>query len=134
MAGRDQRYRSSGLSEDHDRKLRGLNVIAGAKPKDVELVCSYGADKMVGHGPGFAEAMRREMPERVDALVDTVVLDEQAIPRSATMVPIARSSPTRSQPREGSRHGRCSCRWHSSEPIGSRNFANGSRPERSSQA
>jgi NADPH:quinone reductase-like Zn-dependent oxidoreductase len=44
------------------RKQRGIKVIADAKPADAELVRGYGADIVVERGPGFAEAIRRELP------------------------------------------------------------------------
>lgn len=55
-------------------KWNGLKVIADAKPAEAELVRSYGADIVVERGPGFAEAIRRELPNGVDALLDTAVL------------------------------------------------------------
>jgi NADPH:quinone reductase-like Zn-dependent oxidoreductase len=59
-------------------KRNGLKVIADAKPAEVELVRSYGADIVVERGPGFAEAIRRELPDGVDALLDTAVLAEKS--------------------------------------------------------
>jgi NADPH:quinone reductase-like Zn-dependent oxidoreductase len=53
---------------------QGLNVIADAKPEEAELVRSYGANIVVGRGPGFVEAIRRNVPEGVDALLDTALL------------------------------------------------------------
>jgi NADPH:quinone reductase-like Zn-dependent oxidoreductase len=58
-------------------KRQGITVIADAKPAEVELVKSYGADVVVERGPGFAEAIRRELPDGVDALLDTAVLAEK---------------------------------------------------------
>ncbi|HMA96182.1 MAG TPA: zinc-binding dehydrogenase [Polyangiaceae bacterium] len=55
-------------------KRNGLKVIADAKPAEAELVRSYGADIVVERGPDFAEAIRRELPNGVDALLDTAVL------------------------------------------------------------
>ena len=43
-------------------KQRGIKVIANAKPADAELVRGYGGDIAVERGPGFAEAIRRELP------------------------------------------------------------------------
>jgi NADPH:quinone reductase-like Zn-dependent oxidoreductase len=54
-------------------KRRGIKVIADAIPADAELVRSYGADIVVERGPGFAEAIRRELPNGVEALLDTVL-------------------------------------------------------------
>jgi len=58
-------------------KRQGLKVIADAKPEEAGLVRSYGADVVVERGPGFAEAIRRELPAGVDALLDTAVLAEK---------------------------------------------------------
>jgi NADPH2:quinone reductase len=41
-------------------------------------VRSYGADIVVERGPGFAEAIRRELPNGVDALLDTAALGEKS--------------------------------------------------------
>ena len=57
-------------------KRRGIKVIADAKPEEAGLVRSYGADVVVERGPDFADAVRREVPEGVDALLDTALLAE----------------------------------------------------------
>jgi NADPH2:quinone reductase len=57
-------------------RLQGLNVIADAKPEEAELVHSYGANIVVERGPRFVEAVRRNVPEGVDALLDTALLGE----------------------------------------------------------
>jgi NADPH:quinone reductase len=59
-------------------KRQGLKVIADAKPEEAELVRGYGADVVVERGPGFAGAIRREVPEGVDALLDTALLAEKS--------------------------------------------------------
>jgi len=59
-------------------KRKGLKVIADAKPEEADLVRSYGADAVVERGPDFAEAIRREVPEGVDALLDTALLGEKS--------------------------------------------------------
>jgi NADPH:quinone reductase-like Zn-dependent oxidoreductase len=59
-------------------KRQGIKVIADANPADAELVRSYGADIVVERGPGFAEAIRRELPNGVDALLDTASLGEKS--------------------------------------------------------
>jgi NADPH:quinone reductase-like Zn-dependent oxidoreductase len=59
-------------------KRRGLEVIADAKPEETELVRSYGADIVVERGLGFVDAIRRAVPDGVDALLDTAVLGENA--------------------------------------------------------
>ena len=61
-------------------KRQGLRVIADAKPEEAELVRGYGADIVVERGPGFAAAIRLEVPEGVDALLDTALLNEQSFP------------------------------------------------------
>jgi NADPH:quinone reductase-like Zn-dependent oxidoreductase len=59
-------------------KRQGQKVIADAKPEEAELVRSYGADIVVERGPGFADAIRREVPGGVDALLDTALLAEKS--------------------------------------------------------
>ena len=59
-------------------KRRGLKVIADAKPAEAELVRGYGADVVVGRGPGFVEAIRRAAPDGVHALLDTALLGEKS--------------------------------------------------------
>jgi NADPH:quinone reductase-like Zn-dependent oxidoreductase len=59
-------------------KRQGQKVIADAKPEEAELVRSYGADLVVERGPGFADAIRREVPGGVDALLDTALLAEKS--------------------------------------------------------
>jgi len=59
-------------------RRRGLKVIADAKPAEVELVRSYGADEVVERGDDFAAAIRRVAPDGADALLDTAVLGEKA--------------------------------------------------------
>lgn len=55
-------------------KWRGAKVVADAKPAEKALVESYGADVVVERGPDFAGAVRRALPDGVDALLDTAVL------------------------------------------------------------
>lgn len=59
-------------------KRQGQKVIADAKSEEGQLVRSYGADVVVERGPRFSEAIRREVPEGVDALLDTALLGESA--------------------------------------------------------
>jgi NADPH:quinone reductase len=61
-------------------KRQGLRVIADAKAEETNLVRGYGADIMIERGPDFAEAIRREVPDGVDALLDTALLDRKAFP------------------------------------------------------
>jgi NADPH:quinone reductase len=59
-------------------KRQGIKVIADAKPADAEMVRGYGADIVVERGPGCAKAIRRELPNGVDALLDTASLGEES--------------------------------------------------------
>jgi NADPH:quinone reductase len=61
-------------------KRQGLRVIADAKIEELGLVHGYGADVVIERGTGFAEAVRREVPEGVDALLDTALLAEKSFP------------------------------------------------------
>jgi NADPH:quinone reductase-like Zn-dependent oxidoreductase len=58
-------------------KWRGARVVADAKPAETALVESYGADIVVERGPDFAGAVRRALPDGVDALLDTAVPGEK---------------------------------------------------------
>lgn len=53
-------------------KADGFHVIADASPQDTELVRALGADVVLPRGGNFAEQVRREVPDGVDGLVDTV--------------------------------------------------------------
>jgi NADPH:quinone reductase len=59
-------------------KQRGIKVIADAKPADAERVRGYGANIVVERGPGFAKAIRRELANGADALLDTARLGEES--------------------------------------------------------
>ena len=61
-------------------KLRGLRVLADAKAEEMDLVRGYGADIVVQRAEKFADAVRREVPDSVDALLDTALLAEDAFP------------------------------------------------------
>jgi NADPH:quinone reductase-like Zn-dependent oxidoreductase len=61
-------------------KVRGLRVIADAKPADQELVRGFGADVVVPRGAGFAAAVRETASDGVDALFDTALLGRAAFP------------------------------------------------------
>jgi NADPH:quinone reductase-like Zn-dependent oxidoreductase len=61
-------------------KLRGLRVIADAKPDDEEMVRRFGADVVVPRGAGWGDAVRAEVPDGVDALYDTALLKSSAFP------------------------------------------------------
>jgi NADPH:quinone reductase-like Zn-dependent oxidoreductase len=61
-------------------KLRGLRVIADAKPEDEELVRSFGADEVVPRGERWVEAVRDLVPDGADGLYDTALLKRAAFP------------------------------------------------------
>jgi len=61
-------------------KKRGLRVLADAKPAEVDLVKSYGADVVVPRGDGFCAAILAAAPGGVDALFDTALLGESSFP------------------------------------------------------
>jgi NADPH:quinone reductase len=61
-------------------KERSLRVLADARESDVELVRSFGVDEVVPRGPGFGAAVRRAVPDGVDALFDTALLGLTALP------------------------------------------------------
>src|SRR4051812_40811277 len=52
-------------------RQRGLRVIADAKPSEMELVRSYGADVVVTRGDRFGREGRGKVAGGVDALFDT---------------------------------------------------------------
>jgi NADPH:quinone reductase len=52
----------------------GLRVVGDAGPADVELVKSLGADIVVERGPDVATAIRDQVPDGVDAVVDAALL------------------------------------------------------------
>src|SRR6201982_3763761 len=59
-------------------KRRGIKVIADARPADAQRGRGCGANIVVERGPGFAKAIRRELPNGADALLDTAVLGEES--------------------------------------------------------
>jgi NADPH:quinone reductase-like Zn-dependent oxidoreductase len=61
-------------------RRQGLKVIADAKAEEFDLVRGYGADVVVRRGAHFGEAIRREVPNGVDALLDTALLAEKSFP------------------------------------------------------
>lgn len=61
-------------------KHQGLKVIADAKAAEIEMVRGYGADFVVERSDDFAGAVRRTLPDGVDALLDTALLAEQSWP------------------------------------------------------
>lgn len=48
-------------------KRRGLRIIANAKVEEFDLVRGYGAEVVIERGSGFADAVRPEVPDGVDA-------------------------------------------------------------------
>ena len=61
-------------------KKLGLTIIADAKPEENDLVRSYGANFVVEREDGFTDAVRRQFPEGVDALIDTAILATKSFP------------------------------------------------------
>ena len=61
-------------------KKQGLTIIADAKSEEFDLVRSYGANFVVQRGYGFTDAVRRQFPDGVDALIDTAVLGAKSFP------------------------------------------------------
>ncbi len=66
-------------------KADGLRVIADVAdvPSDRALVKQLGADELVVRGPGFNERVRAVVPQGVDGLFDTALLNAAAIPAIA---------------------------------------------------
>jgi NADPH:quinone reductase-like Zn-dependent oxidoreductase len=66
-------------------KAEGLRVIADVSdaPTDRELVTRLGADELVARGPGFTDRVRALVPQGLDALFDTALLNAAAIPAIA---------------------------------------------------
>jgi len=60
-------------------KRAGLTVIADAKPDDVELVRSFGADRVVLRSDDFPAAVRAVTPNGVDAVLDTATVTRAAL-------------------------------------------------------
>lgn len=58
----------------------GLRVIADAAPADADLVRGLGADMIVDRGPELAAAIRRAVPDGVDALLDAAVIGPPVLP------------------------------------------------------
>jgi NADPH:quinone reductase-like Zn-dependent oxidoreductase len=61
-------------------KLRGLHVIADAKPDDEELVRSFGADVVLPRGDDFPTAVRDVAPDGADGALDTALFNRAAFP------------------------------------------------------
>ena len=57
-------------------KRRGLQVIADARRDEMDVVRGHGADIVVERGRSFADAVRAELPDGAEALLDTALLGE----------------------------------------------------------
>ncbi|MDB4944286.1 MAG: NADP-dependent oxidoreductase [Labilithrix sp.] len=60
-------------------KQRGLRVRADAKPADVELVKSFGADLVVARGEAFNREVLAAAPGGADGVFDTALLHEKVL-------------------------------------------------------
>lgn len=61
-------------------KKLGLRVLADAAPADEALVRQLGADLVVPRGDGVGDAIRRVVPEGVDAVIDAAVQGALVLP------------------------------------------------------
>ncbi len=61
-------------------KRQGLIVIADAAPKDMTLVQSLGPNQIIDRGDDIAARIRAVIPDGVDAVADTALLHERAVP------------------------------------------------------
>jgi len=61
-------------------KQRGIRVLADAKPEDEQLVRSFGADVVLPRGDDLVDAIRAEVPDGVDAVYDTALLQRAMFP------------------------------------------------------
>jgi len=61
-------------------KIRGLRVIADARPEDEELVRSFGVDVVLPRGDDFTTAVRDVVPEGADGALDTALFNRAAFP------------------------------------------------------
>jgi NADPH:quinone reductase-like Zn-dependent oxidoreductase len=61
-------------------KEQGLRVITDAKAEDEELVRSFGPDVVVKRSDNWAGAIREAAPDGVDAVYDTALLKQTALP------------------------------------------------------
>jgi NADPH:quinone reductase-like Zn-dependent oxidoreductase len=60
--------------------MRGIRVIADAKPEDEELVRAFGADVVVPRSDSFGDAIRGVAASGADAVFDTALLYGDALP------------------------------------------------------
>lgn len=74
-------------------KLRGLRVLADARPEDEALVRSFGADVVLPRGDGLATALLDAAPRGVDAVFDTALLGRGMFPaiREGGAIAVVRS-------------------------------------------
>ena len=61
-------------------KRQGLIVVADAAPKDMTLVQSLGPDQIIDRGDDIAARIRAVLPDGVDAVADTALFHERAVP------------------------------------------------------
>lgn len=61
-------------------KRAGLRVVADAKPADVDLVASFGADIVIPRGDDLAAAVRTAVPQGVDGVFDTASVTTAVVP------------------------------------------------------
>ena len=60
-------------------KNMGLQVVADAAEKDIDLVKSFGADHIVPRGDDVADNILNIFPDGVDGLADGAVLNEKVV-------------------------------------------------------
>ncbi|MEV5648950.1 NADP-dependent oxidoreductase [Nocardia sp. NPDC052254] len=60
-------------------KIRGHTVIADAKPSDAQQVREFGADIVLPRGADLASGIRAQVPDGVDALIDTALLGDAVL-------------------------------------------------------
>ncbi len=73
-------------------KRRGLKVVVDAKPAEVALVRSRGADEVFERSGDFAAAVRHMVPDGADALLDTAVLGRKRSERCGMAASTSRSA------------------------------------------
>ncbi len=61
-------------------RAEGLRIIADAAAADADLVGGLGAHVVVPRGPDVAAAIRRAVPDGVDALLDAAVMGAPVLP------------------------------------------------------
>ncbi|RSR95579.1 NADP-dependent oxidoreductase [Streptomyces sp. WAC00469] len=61
-------------------KAEGLTVVADASPADEKLVAELGADVVLPRGERFPAAVREAVPDGVDAVIDSALLNDLMVP------------------------------------------------------